>query len=493
MLPSSINIKNSINYIVSVLKQAKIYDVVVKDNGVYVGGSLPAFAVARELTDLKELPCSDIDLYTTNYVKSLHNVSKHVGNRIGEIKRTGVNLTFTLDTIPVQIITSEFESFYDEVLGNYDCNMVSVGYHPYSNTLLVHENFSKGLNEKKFVCWYELSNPNRIEKLKNRAKEWFDSELEIVKQSKNGDFRPYYRKGYYVKCLQDVISPPAYVQLYYNQYKCISCNEYNDYLMCKPCLKLIGPRLVGGNKIKNKRITVLGGLNGLGKIVANAALYYGNDVKVTSRSPKGDNCYQYELGKPVSDELMEIMLQSNIIVLNAYQTLEGDQKIWTTILDTFDEDLARKRLEVNTFGYVKFLQQFVKARKEYIRKHGLTHNIHMVMMDANESRFEGKLKDGKHLELNLAKTATKQIFYTNANLLASLGIITICYDPGWLSYHGISVDQIASKSKYLIPPHVSALALLYKLSRTDFDRCIHKKKVIFDTNVYRIVDKVKIK
>ena len=105
-------------------------------------------------------------------------------------------------------------------------------------------------------------------------------------------------------------------------------------------------------------------------------------------------------------------------------------------------------------------------------------------MDANESKFSGKLSDGKHLELNMAKTATKQIFYTNANLLASLGILTVCYDPGWLSYHGISVDKIESKSKYLIPPSVSALCLLNSIGNYNFDELINEKKVIFDHSIY---------
>jgi hypothetical protein len=70
------------------------------------------------------------------------------------------------------------------------------------------------------------------------------------------------------------------------------------------------------------------------------------------------------------------------------------------------------------------------------------------------------LQDGKHLELNLAKTAFKQIFYTNATILGSLGIITVFYDPGWLSYHGISVDKIASKSKSLIPPDLCVRVML---------------------------------
>lgn len=490
----NINIQQCVDFTVSVLKQANIYDVLIQDKGAFIGGSLPTLSVAKSLNNELNLSCNDIDVYTTNYVKTLHLLSKCVGNKItGDIVRTGVNLTFTVSEsiIPVQIITSEFDDFEKDVLGNYDCNLVAVGFHPYSNTLIIHENFIKGYTNKEFTCFYELSNKKRVEKLECRANDWFNSKLKTVHLTTDGDFRPYYKKSYIVNSLQDVISPPSYNQLYYNKYKCIRCSTYTDYLLCKLCTNKVGPELIKCNSIKNKKITVLGGLNGLGKIISETATYYGNDVTTTSRSPKGDKCVQYELGKPMSDILINSLMESEIIILNAYQTLENDQNVWTTVLETFDEQLAIDRFNINTIGYVRFLQEFVKARKEYVKREGLTHNINMVVMDANESRFEGKLKDGKHLELNLAKTATKQIFYTNANLLASLGVMTVCYDPGWLSYHGISVDQIASKSEFLIPPYISALSLFHKLSRVDFDKNVDKKKVIFDHNVYQVINKIK--
>jgi len=174
-------------------------------------------------------------------------------------------------------------------------------------------------------------------------------------------------------------------------------------------------------------------------------------------------------------------------VLNAYSTLENDESIWTTTLDTFDEELAYDKFLVNTIGYVKFLKEFVKRRKEQIREHNLTKDIQMIFMDANESKFKDKLMDGKHLELNLAKTATKQIFYTNANLLASIGVLVMCFDICWVSFHGISIDKIESKSKYLIPPRIAALCLLYSSGEINFDECIDNKKMIFDSTSYEII------
>jgi len=109
-------------------------------------------------------------------------------------------------------------------------------------------------------------------------------------------------------------------------------------------------------------------------------------------------------------------------------------------------------------------------------------------MDANESKFEGKLQDGKHIELNMAKTAFKQIFYTNAQVLASLGILTIFSCPSWLSYHGISVDKIASKSAFLIPPYLCAKVIINYVKNLDLDDLYSKKKYIHDITFYQCVN-----
>ena len=482
-----------------VLEQVGILDIIKNDSSVYVGGSLPSFIVSKQLKKFTSnnndnndtIVCNDIDLYTNNYVKTLHNMTKHLGNKITSIKRTGVNVSFLIKDIPIQIITSEFKSFYDDVLGNYDCTLVSIGFYPFENKFITHKKFIDGVKSKEFICYYEKSNPKRISKLTDRSKDWYGAELKIIKESENADFRPYYKSSYVIDSLQDIVSPPNYVQLYYNKFNCICCNAQQDNLLCVECTNNINSKLCKDNKIKNKKITILGGVNGLGKIIGEISNEFGNDVYVTSRNPENiPKSFKYVLGEPISNELMECMLTSDIIILNAYSTLDNDEKIWLTTIDTFDEKLALDKFAMNTIGYVRLLKEFIRKRKEQISKYNLCNNIQMVFMDANESQFEVKLMDGKHLELNLAKTATKQIFYTNANLLASLGIITICYNCGWLSWHAIPIERIASKSKILIPPESSVLCLLYLLGTIDFDEYINKKKFIFDKSIYQIIDDI---
>lgn len=478
-----------------VLSYVGILEIIQQDSSLYVGGSLPSFIISQQIANKDdEIVCNDIDLYTNNYVKTLLNISKYLGNKITSIKRTGVNVAFLIQNIPIQIITSEFTSFHDDVLGNYDCTLVSVGFYPFKNEFITHTKFINGLNDKNFTCYYEKSNPKRIEKLTKRAKDWYGASLQIIKETDEADFRPYYKNSCMINSLQDIVSPPNYVQLYYNKFNCIHCGIQQDYLLCKSCYNSIEHTIYRNNNTRNKKITILGGVNGFGKIIKDMAIKFDNELYVTTRNvPQNDNLniLEYNLGKTISNELMNHMLSSDIIILNAYSTLENDESIWTTTLDTFDERLAIDKFMTNTIGYAKFLREFVAKRKEYIKENNLNNNIFMVFMDANESKFEGKLSDGKHLELNLAKTATKQIFYTNANLLASLGVLPLCYDPGWLSYHGISVDKIESKSKYLIPPNISALCLLYYVGQIDFDKCIDDKKVIFDCSVYETLRKMK--
>jgi hypothetical protein len=61
-----------------------------------------------------------------------------------------------------------------------------------------------------------------------------------------------------------------------------------------------------------------------------------------------------------------------------------------------------------------------------------------------------------------------------------------------MSFHGISVEQIKSKSKYLITPKISTLCLLYQIGLIDFDKCINDKKYIDDFSVYDVIKSLKI-
>jgi hypothetical protein len=151
----------------------------------------------------------------------------------------------------------------------------------------------------------------------------------------------------------------------------------------------------------------------------------------------------------------------------------------------------KKDFKINCWGYVGLIQEILSEKKKFIQSRQIFEPVQdqiFVWIDANESRFDGKLSDGKHLELNMAKTACKQIFYTNANVMAGLGILFLCYDCGWCSYHGISVDKIASKSTYLVNPKLTSKALIAYLSTFDINKLYGEKKFIHDMTFYKCVE-----
>lgn len=464
---------------------SSLFDILKKDDSTYIGGSFPSFCISQIINKNKDSKASryhDIDIYTKNYIKTFVNFSKYCV--LDNVKKSTINVSFTIKDTIIQIITSEFKSFKKDVLKNYDGSMVKVGYKPATDKLIVTDEFIQDLKRKEFTCDIQKSGPLREKKLTERAKEWFNCSL---KRYKKGYMRPYFSKPYMTKNIQDVVSPPDYLQYYYNIYSCVCCKKNQDYLLCQKCkgqvLKFLDSKT---NVDFFNQITILGGVHGFGKIIANN--YKTQKVICTSRN---DSSYPFELGKKISSKLSDSLINSNVIIMNAYSTLENDESIWIKTLDTFSNKLAIEKFTVNTLGYVSFLKQLIKKRKKDIRTKGLKHFIKLIFMDANESRYAGKLMDGKHLELNMAKAATKQIFYTNAKLLASLGIITICYDPGWMSYHGISIEQIKSKSTFLIPPEVSAKALIYYLQTIDPEKYIDEKKFIMDISVYDVINLVK--
>ena len=477
----------------TILHNIGILDFVSKYEHIYIGGSLPGLVLGSGYSKNIYNEINDVDIYTTNSPMLLRDINKAF--KPENIFKTGVNVSFKLkdddNCKQIQIITSGFENFNNEVLDGYDCDMICVGYHPYSQQFIINDRFIKGYKDKKFILYYERSNLNRIEKLTIRAKKYFNYNVTIIKERPDVDYRPYWRNKNYLTNICDVDTSPPYTQIYCSKYKCCVCKKITEYLVCKSCDKLITGYYQQNtfNNFPIENMVVFGGVNGFGNIIANQAVSMGIDVSRTTRNPKTKSQFKFDLttGK-ISSQLMTQILNADCVVFNAYQTLENDHSIWTTKINTFDKELALERFKVNCFGYIKILQQIINARKTYISKPtNKVKDIVFVCMDANESLFEGKLQDGKHIELNMAKTAWKQIFYTNAQVLASMGIITVFFNVNWLSYHGISVDQIASKSKFLIPPYMCAKVIINYINSLNLDVMYSNKNYIHDMSFYQLI------
>ena len=495
-------LENAQNKITNVLKNIGLLDYMKESNELYCGGSLPMLTVSQKTTTDDILTIlNDIDIYTSNIAKTLRNLNKVFGENIINIENKGINVNFNINvsetckSVPIQLITSPFDSFCDEVLGEYDCDLVSVGYYPYKNEFIFNKRFTNGLQNRMFSVIYEKTYMSRLEKLILRAKYYFDSDIKIVKENATGNYRPYWKGSKELCNVSEVQLSPPYIQIYCNKYKCLLCKKIQERLLCETCSDITNINLLKfPNNFKIKNLLVFGGVNGLGKIIGNVAEKIDINVFRTGRKvPDSKQYFTFDLSTGNFSKELETQIEdSNCIIFNAYQTLEGEHSIWNTTIETFDKKLALERFTVNCFGYVKILEQLIQIRKNMIAKKKKVDDLIIIFMDANESKFDGKLQDGKHLELNMAKTACKQIFYTNAQKLAGYGVISVCYDPGWLSYHGISVDKIESKSKFLITPEMSSLILLKYIQSMNIDKLYDNKIFVHDTDVYSCIKKINI-
>ena len=234
-------------------------------------------------------------------------------------------------------------------------------------------------------------------------------------------------------------------------------------------------------RFNGQRVVIFGGKYGFGQVVADQARQAGLDVSITTRQPRiNSEDYCFEFNKEISEVLLELVCRADYIILNANKTLERDESAWNTTLETFDEHLALDRFITNGLGYVKLLKSIMARRKTLFP----LREQKIIWIDANESKYGDKMIDGKHLELNMAKSAVKQIFYTNAKYFALLKMNVICYDPGWMSYHGIELER--SRRNELLSPVLSAKAMFSLLNDSTMEDVV-------EISVYDILRAVPVK
>lgn len=464
------------------------------DHNVFIGGSLPSFIFSAQLKnkEMNDNECEgkksgdylphDIDVYTSNHNKSILNINMLMEYiNISESNGCIINLSFKKCQIPskIQFILAEVDNFCEDVLGNYDCDMVSIGYHPATHMFIAHEKFVNAIKNKFFTCYTSLerTDENRQKKLLLRAKQWYGFDLILDKTMNTNhlfDKSTYYdnvwiNKDKKVKICDNIpiltyINSPKYLQMFHHMYRCVKCHKVcSEDLICTNCryiLENYSPKKTGV-------VTVFGGVNGFGGIISNTCKKLGYTVYRTSRTKNPEkNTLIFDLNTQMSNELLECIRLSNIIVFNATKTLDNDESIWNTTIDTFDENILMDRINTNVLGYAKIIKELLCFRKKQLDTHNLP-KLKIIYVDANESKFDSKMIDGKHPELNIAKAGVKQLFYTSANAFTKLNMSILCYDPGWMSYHGVSIEKKRSNSAHLIPPVIASLGLLHFVETCD--------------------------
>lgn len=491
---NKIDIIKSENKIKEFLKLCGVYEM-LKTQNIFIGGSVPMLCLS-EKTDANYLIANvgDIDLYTNEVSKVVRHLS--INFDIQDVIKKGLNYTFKIGgkdlDMEYQLITSGFDNFEEEVLNDYDCDLVTVGYDCKNEKFIIHQRFKDGLDNGCFEVILEKTYGSRLEKLGLRSIFHFGCSL-LIKSSggRVGSYRPYLIGEERKDNLLDAKQMPPYIQVYSKKFRCMLCKSIQDNLVCDTCkFSKIDLFQLNFKEGENKKLIVFGGMNGLGKIIADVAQEdYNMKVSRTTRNSNKD-CLEFDLkdkdNKYLFEHLNSIKFDYDYIILNCYQTLEGNHDIWENDIFNFDIELMEQRFDVNCIGYMNLIKNLLHLRKTY----GIKKRMKIVFMDAAESKYEDKvLKDGKHIELNTVKSATKQIFYSNGELFDTLNIEVICYDPGWLSYHGITTmthtfyEPTEERNKHLIPPKLSAYALLNHLLKNN-----EPHTCIYDTSVYKLLN-----
>ena len=338
--------------ITRVLSDTGIYDWLKSHEYLYVGGSLISYLMCHDTFDDTLMPPRDIDIYTTNHVASINdfnNTQFFVCNVVGCI----INFKCKRNTtgLGLQFITAEVDDFYNDVLGNYDCDLVCVGFHPFSNTTVVHDRYKTACETGKFVCHKDLSSLERCKKLQLRIEKWYDGHI-VYTGEQFGRVEDYYGQTEMSKSylgVLDFVVPPKYIQLFYNKYKCIKCHTQGNNLLCIECAHDVLSKFAKCDT--EYGAVVIGGLNGFGNIIKNMFMCNCVDVICTSRKPNGNNCLEFQLGIDMSHALLNSIQNADILVLNATKTLDGQEEIWNNYLCDFDKGLLLDRINTNVLGY----------------------------------------------------------------------------------------------------------------------------------------------
>jgi len=472
------------------LREIKLYDLLKNNKFLYIGGSLPSYIRCPNFDKKKIMDVvDDIDIYTKN-TELLYVFGKNSGlfEKNFEYKTT---ISIKFNNVKLHFITPYFDNFKKDILDTCDTTLVGVGYHPATSQYIYSDKYIKSLSKKCFIITDKNFTTKRRNKLISRIKKWYEFDY-VECKGPEYNFDLYASSTSYLNITNCIILP-KYTQIFGNKFDCLYCiKTLSSNLICKKCIRII--YLFSENKIRNKYIFILGGFSGLGSHIRQKLNCSSNHITFTSsQNRKGSikyNLYDGEYNLITSDDIntlkYNICNNTDIYILNAFKTTSDYDDSWNTTILNFDRDILEDRLHCNVFGYVNFVRNLIKTRSISIKNKPVV----LVFMDANESKYKNKMVDGKHLEINMVKSAVKQIFYSNSKLLASLNIITICYDPGWLSSENIKMSK---KDSILIDTDISINGLFYFINETmaNFQNLMNKKIYIFDRSVYNYIDRVK--
>ena len=440
-------------------------DALLGDNTWYIGGSFVAYAHAsvlkgfttfRDAWEGMENHPNDIDVYSKN---SLRFRQTHLSTIMGVNSKMSCNsddYTNYLLRLSMDVVTIYFETF-TSILNGYDCTMTMLGYQPNTRTLYSTQEYSEGLMKNTFYV-IKSSTIERLEKIQKRCKSWYnDAELIINVGCHSGGYGALSSSG--SNATIDCKAPKMderfrggviHGNCWFGSRCCVSCGVvhsesfiqqvYFHCYMCTECKKnvenVIQSHVHDQNieAFKGKSVLVVGGRKNFGKsIVEYLSTLQLSKLYVTSRHRQlitiediYSNRHRVRFDLDDSRTFTNLPINDiDVIIFNAWPTVEGNIHNWTHTLNQWPHDTYVERCHT-VEGYAMFLRYLIENKP-------VNKTIWYISMDADESRFEGKLMHGRHLALNASKCAQKQITFSMGEILAGNKIYTMFYDPGWLS------------------------------------------------------------
>jgi hypothetical protein len=207
----------------------------------------------------------DVDFYSSDpestFKKLVEFCKENPSVKFVQKHQTAVVYELTEPTFPLkfQFVAPSFKNFAAEVLKFYDCDIVKVGYNPHLNRAIIDDAFYSGV-VKHLVTYIKTPKHSRMNKLLQRAKEWYnayvliDDRPESVFVKANNFLTREYRNESDssnsnnsdssdtthepVNALDadfKFVAPRPYISVFLGKQFCTGCDAICDNGVCSPC------------------------------------------------------------------------------------------------------------------------------------------------------------------------------------------------------------------------------------------------------------------
>lgn len=417
---SIINFLNDIN--INLLK------IFIK-NKTYISGSFVSYIIAPK----QEKKYQDIDLYCHDpdqLIKDFDNLNIH--NSVFKYNNT-INylIESNNNTYKFQIIYAKINSL--DFIENYDINITKVAYVTNENYIYISEDFKIDYENKIFRV-SNLISKYRYNKYEIFARFNYNAKLKKIKFDYDYKINYY---NYINKC-NTIIGkygiPLTYSmellddRIKYNALKgCINikCNNKSIKYLCNSCIEKIKFNIILDNEFYNNNFMVFGAATSFGNLIFQHLFNNSNTVIGTSHWYETKNIIKFNLENNPSNEVLEKMLYSNIVILSATKLGNTNEVYYyKNIIDHgIDKTLLLDRFNCNVLGYLNLLYKYMHYKIEKdINKNQLFVYIDNYISDYNDNTL--------HPEFNIVKAAQKRTIYQFTKPFNKININILIFNIG---------------------------------------------------------------